>query len=106
MSMEDTYINQKNMKPFWVFADLFDGKHIGAKFLCFINTHYPPEMVSGEEEVNKRGAEKLKNGSWIAEVKKEMGPEAKVGWGYGNTPQEAFRKACYSSGYLKVKDVS
>lgn len=93
------------MYPFWVFADLHNGKNVGGKFLCFINAHYPEEMISGENDVNKRGADKLKDGTWLLEMKK-LNPDAKVGWGVGNSPDDAFRAACYSSGYLKVKDVS
>ena len=106
MRVQDIYVTKNDMNPFWIFRDMFDGKHVGGKFLCFINAHFPEEMVSQLDAVNARGAAKLKDGSWKVEMLKSLGTDAKVGWGAGTSPDDAFRKACYNSGYLKVKDVS
>lgn len=105
-SINDQFIMTKKMKPFWVFADLCDGKYVGGPYLCFINAHYPNELASPKDDVNKRGAERLKDGTWKAEELKTAPPNTKIGWGVGKTPQEAFRKACFNSGHLQVKDVT
>lgn len=104
--LNDIFITKKDMYPFWLFRDIFGGKHTGGKFLCFINAHYPVGLASTSEDANKRAADSLKDGTWKVEMLKQWQPQDKIGWGFGDTPQDAFRKACYNSGYLTVKDVS
>ncbi len=103
--MQDMFITQKAMYPFWVFADLHAGKIVGGPFVCFIGAHFEPGFVAQDIEVHKLAVGRMVSGAWkLAELKER--PGAKIGYGYGKTPQEAFRKACYSSGYLKMQDTT
>lgn len=103
--VEDMFITQKGMYPFWLFADIHCGKFLGSPFVCFIGAHYEPGFVAAEAEPHQKSIERMKSGAWkMGELKDN--PKAKVGWGAGKTPQEAFRKACYNSGYLKTVDAT
>lgn len=103
MSVEDVFITKKGMYPFWLFADIHHGKYVGGPYVCFIGGHYEAHFVASEPEPHKQAVERLKNGAWKISTLKE-GVSEKVGWGCGQTPQEAFRKACYNSGYIKMVD--
>lgn len=104
-NMNDIFITQKGMYPFWVFADIHCGKILGSPYVCFIGAHYEPSFVASDIEVHKQAVERMRSGAWkMGEIKDN--PKAKVGWGAGKTPHEAFRKACYNSGYIKVQDAT
>lgn len=105
MSVEDILITQKGMYPFWLFADLHGGKFIGGPYVCFIGAHYEAHFIAKDPIPHEQAVGRLKSGAWKLSEAKDN-PSTKIGWGCGKTPQEAFRKACYSSGYLKVKDVT
>ena len=100
----DTAIERKEIFPLWLFTDLYRGRHTGYKFMCFIGANVPMKLFNTDERIHKEQVEELKTGVWKTErlnKLKESGQEPKkIGWGFGNTPSQAFREACYMSGHI------
>jgi hypothetical protein len=95
----DVAIENKKIFPMWVFTDLYNGKYLGKKFVCFIGANFPNGLCSSSEDNHKAAVAALKDGRWLTEMRLANDGK-KVGWGSGDNPSLAFREAAYMSGHL------
>lgn len=96
----DIAIEKKSIFPMWVFTDPHYGTQSGGKFMAFVGANWPVKIVSATLEAQAEALLYLTSGNWKARAL-EQDPEKKmVGYGFGNTPSEAFRNACFMSGHM------
>ena len=103
--INDQFIMKKQMKPMWLFTDIY-GSHVNreGKFWCFIGGHFPDGLMAEDKEEYNRAVNLLISGqwqrAWLADEVNQKG-NVKVGYGFGDNPNQAFKRAIVSAGYLK-----
>ena len=103
--INDQFIVRKAMKPLWIFSDVY-GAHVNrdGKFWCFLGGNYPDGLMSDTRTEYDRAVNTLISGAWQRvwlqdeDVQKN---NRKVGYGFGDNPNQAFKRAIVCAGYLK-----
>lgn len=103
--VNDQFIVKKQMRPFWIIADLY-GDHVNreGKYWCFIGGHYPEGLMSDKKDEYNSAVELIITGkwqkAWLAD-EETVKSNRKVGYGFGDNPNQAFKRAIVCAGYLK-----
>ena len=103
--INDQFIMKKQMKPMWLFTDIY-GAHVNreGKFWCFIGGHFPDGLMSENKDEYNRAVGLIITGKWQEAWQKDENVakgNMKVGYGFGDNPNQAFKRAVVCAGYLK-----
>lgn len=106
--INDQFIAKKQMKPLWIFSDIY-GAHVNreGKFWCFIGGHFPDGLMASDKDEYNRAVNLVICGkwkqAWLAD-EEVVKANIKVGYGFGDNPNQAFKRAIVNAGYLKGLD--
>ena len=101
--LHETVIKRHMFFPFWTFADLMTGAKEPI-YWCFLGANYPAGLVSMDQDQYNEAVELLTSGRWLLQQKADNpNKDAKIGFGWDETPSKAFVDACRMAGVIKNK---